>query len=420
MNEEKALEKIAKYQLPFPDAWVVKLGQGVVLSGAESLQIHQTGTDTVFEFRPAKALDASCMTSFFDPAEHPVPWWHSFRSSLWAVGLNLRRPFLIEIGGRGYFWDGFDLHDSGVSNLPERKVRLDISHRTAEQGKGFPIIRGIQAAMLNAHLGQVFSEVLFSCPLRVFLDGRRIDGFQRVSSHGFSSSNHPVRMFWLKGRPALKIPPATLENSGHFAGHSKLEALTHFFDSRPPDREVRAAALLSAHAYYQSGKNGGWRIPQSKSVLYWIRHGVVVQKEEFSLPAGSVSMAVFATCDHIKTDITGFGLEENHKQSDLVEICAGLNQQLNADRLDLVVHDRERHKALLKLAGGVAVSGLVLKFVFPPALFLAGAGGYGAILLTQTIAKVDSAINKDLVKLQDGWRRLSEQLVPLASRPGPV
>ena len=413
MQAEKALEKIAKYQLPYPDAWVVKLGQGVVLSGAESLRIHQTSTDSTFSFAPQERPEIDLITSFFDPSDSPIPWWQHFRSALWAVGINLRRPFKMDFFGEGYFWDGFELH-SFVAALKgsarSNSITLVLSHRTVEQGKGIPILRSIQAAWLNSQLTKAFSEVLFSCPIRVSIDGLPIEGFQRVPGHGFSAKNHPVRMLWVDGEPSLKIPPSTLDNLGHFSGNSKLSGLTQFFDSCPLRLPVKGAALISAHAYYQGGKNGGWRTPKRKSVIYWIRHGVVVQKEEFQIQPSSVSMAVFAPCDDIATDITGFGLEEEAKSRALAEICQGIDEVFDVSALDLELHDRERHKTYLKVAGGVAASGLVLKFIFPPALFLTGAGGYGALMLTQTIAKVDSIVNRDLRLLRDEWTSMLENL----------
>lgn len=405
LHAEKALEKIAKYQLPYPDAWVVKLGQGVVLSGADSLKIHQSSTDTTFVFYPREKPDVELSSSFLDPSDSNIEWWQYFRGALWAVGINLKRPFKIGLFGENYFWDGFELH-----NLESRASRwadgisLDVSHRTVEQGKGLPVIRNIQAAWLNAGLSNVFSEVLFSCPLAVTVDGRNIDGFQRVPNHGFSSENHPVKMFWVKGEPPLPIPPSTRDNRGRFMGQSKLEGLTEFFESRPPAEPIRAAALLSAHAYYQSGKNGGWRTPERKSVIYWIRHGVVIQKEEFHITPRCVSLAVFASCDHIATDITGFGLEEETKQKTMAAICQDIDRQYDLAEMDIELHNKEHQSMYYKIAGGVAASGLVLKFIFPPAVFLTAAGGYGAILISQNIAKVDGRVNRALRDLKDEWR----------------
>lgn len=413
MQAEKALEKIAKYQLPYPDAWVVKLGQGVVLSGAESLKIHQSSTDTTFIFTPRERLEFELTQSFFDPSDNSMPWWQHFRSALWAVGINLRRPFKINFFGAEFFWDGFELHKFegafGSSRLSP-SIILDLSHRTVEQGKGIPIFRSIQAAWLNSQLRTVFSEVLFSCPIRVSVDGLPIEGFQRVPNHGFSSENHPIKMIWLQGEPGLAIPPSTQDNLGHFLGTEKLRGLTHYFDSRPTVKPVRAAALVSAHAYYYSGKNSEWRTPTRRSVIYWIRHGVVIQKEAFDFPALCVSMAVFASCEHIATDVTGFGLEERAKEQALAEICKGLDSAFTVSDLDLELHDREQHKSLMKLAGGVAASGLLLKFIFPPALVLTGAGGLGAVLLHKGIATVDKAVNRDLAKLRDEWYKLSQSL----------
>ncbi len=194
-------------------------------------------------------------------------------------------------------------------------------------------------------------------------------------------------------------------------GDDGLEKLSANFNSRPTCNPARAAAIVMAHAHFASGgKNGNWEVPEKASVLYWIKNGIVIQKKEFDFSKTCVSLAFFANADDIKTDFSGFGLDEKAETETLKSLCAQLNTILPVLEPDLVLHDREFHKKKLKIAGGVAAAGLALKFVFPPAIVLIVAGGVSAIVLSQGIAAVDSALEKGYNELVENWRELVETL----------
>lgn len=55
LSRAKALEKLAAFQLPRQTMWILKLVQAAVTSGAESLTIQQTSTDTELYFSPGDA-----------------------------------------------------------------------------------------------------------------------------------------------------------------------------------------------------------------------------------------------------------------------------------------------------------------------------------------------------------------------------
>lgn len=135
IDREKALEKIAKFQLPHPDAWTIKLAQGAVLSGADALKISQTRTETVFTYKPGVPFEFDFMSSFIDSSDEAQASWQATRAGLWAVALNLRRPFTIAIQGRRFFWDGDKIREI-AEGLNTDVITIAVSHRTQKKGKG--------------------------------------------------------------------------------------------------------------------------------------------------------------------------------------------------------------------------------------------------------------------------------------------
>ena len=402
LHKEKALEKISKYQLPYPDAWVIKLAQGIILAGTRDLWINQTTTETIFRFDASPKFGADLEQSFFEPGEHPDPAWDHFRAALWALGLSLRRPFRFQSHQNDFFWSGYELQTLETGARGTRST-LSVSHRTVEQGKGLPLLRWIQASWLNAAFSKTLTETLFSAPIPVHLDGLRLDGFQRCPSHGFSERTHPLKMFWLEGEPALEVPPGSYENPDLFQGQKELRKLVEQFDSRPAFEGSRAAAVVSAHAYYVSGEHGGWETPEHTSCLYWVKHGVIVQKEEFVIEKSCISAAVFINADDIRTDLTGLSLDIEVSSERRSEVCRELGTLLKAWQPDLALIDRIAHKRKLMAAGGAVVAGLALKVIFPPAIVLTGGGIFGGLMVAFGLAKVDSALNTAHRKLLENW-----------------
>ena len=65
---DEALRKLASFRLPFERAWVLKIVQAAVASGAPSLDIKQTSTDTEFHFTAPKSWTLDRLEeAFFTP-----------------------------------------------------------------------------------------------------------------------------------------------------------------------------------------------------------------------------------------------------------------------------------------------------------------------------------------------------------------
>ena len=56
LDRDKALAKLAAFQLPRRGAWILKIVQSAVLAGATDLKIVQTNFETRVTFRPQERL----------------------------------------------------------------------------------------------------------------------------------------------------------------------------------------------------------------------------------------------------------------------------------------------------------------------------------------------------------------------------
>ena len=102
LAREKALLKLANFQLPFAGAWAVKLVQAAVSSEAqESISVTLGKRVAIFSFDHAVAWDMDEIeTAFFNPEPPKVRRLRHLLSALWQVGVG-RYP-CIPLGNPRY------------------------------------------------------------------------------------------------------------------------------------------------------------------------------------------------------------------------------------------------------------------------------------------------------------------------------
>lgn len=401
MDREKALQKIADFQLPYPDCWILKVIQAAVLSGAESLQIRQTSTDTELSFLPSEWPPANFETQFFNPASVTTAASAALRTAMWSVGLGCKRPFQLTLPGRQhtYFWDTMEL--TAVPRSDSKRLFLAVSHRTAESGKGIPGIRALQAARSNASVLQVVTGCAYTAPLELTVDNRRVDGLDRSPTHGMSSSCYPMATCWLEvdgtllGMPPGNNPLPTLVQ------HHRLKALCEHFELDPGDRRPSGVAIISAHC---GDGDSALSAGEQHSTLTWIRNGVVVQRERLGLPKRAMSVGIYASADGVNTDLSGFALRENELAPLRERLLRAASEHLRVTQLDFEILDRSKHVKKQFAAGGLTTAGVFLKPLIPPlGLALIGGGILASIHLAQGVKQLLDQLEKNYARLRSDW-----------------
>lgn len=409
MHREKALEKIARFGLPYPEAWILKLAQAAKVLDSHYLDIKQSRSETKIGMDPRQCwTNDEFERSFFDPSPCADEGLDLLRAGLWSVGIGYHRPFRLRLPGQpaALYWDGFGL--ARVEGATGPRLSIDISHRTVSEGKGLPLLREVQAVLYNASLLKVIGASLFTLPLELRVDSRRVDGYQFSATHGFSARNHPLALHWLQvpGQAPLEIPPAT-ETGLRVAqpAQQELQKLSAAFRTTiPPNVKPTAAVLVSAHAdLVSSGKNSNWEAFPTVSCLSWIRRGVVVQQEEFAMTKTTVSLNVLANADHIRTDLTGFGLNEDELATLRQAVCLQVSSVLSSASYDLSLIDWDWHRTKMKAAGGVAFTGLAVGAFSPLGFLAAAAGGFSMLMMANGLAKIDRALERGRDQLVQQW-----------------
>lgn len=407
LAREKALEKMAAFQLPRDTAWALKVVQAVVLSGATRLSVRQTGTDTEFHFDPQQAWTLDDLeTAFFDPEVTDNPGLDHLKRALWSVSLNGMRPFHIALdqAQQSLVWTGHDFRRPDCK--PRSGCSLLVSHRTIFEGKGLPIIRSFEAAKGNADLAAELVREAFVCPIPLELDGRRLDALQACPTHGLRVQSYPVFLGLSSAAdlPPFSLPPGSLvKYRPKETVDGRLDLLTQIEVPRQP----AAACLISLHIQQVTrNKRTFWEEKAQEPLLYWVRHGVVVRCEPIRwLYPATVSCAVFASAVGLNSDLTGFGLiedaatvERRRRVLTSLRDCVqradfSLQKVVNSSRLGGRV-----------LGGVMLVGGGALAFSSPiHGLVAMGYGAYSLLTAGSEEAQLDSNLHEGLDRLKRAW-----------------
>lgn len=387
--------------LPRTSAWILKVVQAAVAGRSASVEFQQTPCDTRCCYWPEGEWEVDALAQALESGQIGDP----LLAALACLIQQGHHPFLLALPGaqQALFWTGQELRR--VACQPDASLVLTVSHRRTVGYVSAPV-SSIETARLNAQLLEELSTLAFTCPIALSVDRRRLDALQACKSHGYSSSNVPIRLGWIQSTaiPAMPIPPATWHG---FQPQETLDPrLVPLLVTDPQLSSIAASCLLSIHVgVIQDGKKMRWT-PQSRNCqFYWVLDGVVVADESLDFPPLAVSCAVFASAQglplHSPLELASSPLRDQRREQilrDFLPLIEDTKISLPAlidqgrGRTNLVASMVVGGGALLTLA--VPLVGLVVVGTGGLLLFSAGAGE----------KQLQMQLQGQLQHLQEYWR----------------
>lgn len=410
LAREKALEKMAAFQLPGPHSWVLKMVQAAVASGCSALQVSQTQRETQLRFRGNPGWNvAEVEEAFFNPEAESRPGLGHLKQGLWSVGLQSTRAFYLtgDNWDEALFWNGVSL--SRQPAVRSQGSVLAVSHRTYEERTAWLVARELEAARYNAEFMLELCGRAFTCPIPLTLDGRRFDALQSCPHHGLSPRSYPLQIGFIEGSlPELAVPKATLGgfHRDPLLAHDMEKLVAHC--KSIPSR-CALMGMVTAHVERVNERQcQGWRSYRHASWIYWVRDGVVVDVRGFILPEGCVSFGLVASAQDLSLDVSGFSLlvDDRYRQR-VKEICRLAQPFLQeasvrAEPVREEAAKGSRRTGVALLAGGLGL--FLLEPVSGSCLSLAGL--FQAVTGRTEGLDVLGDLERDLGKLQASWETL--------------
>jgi hypothetical protein len=356
---EKALEKLANFQLPFEGAWAVKIFQAAISAGAQKAFRATLGRRVAtFRFDSSRAWELEEVEeAFFNPEPSDVRHVNHLVSALWAVGVAERRSFQVRVEGASYslVWDG-----ECLQRAPTREETQGIEIVVATfLSRSDPLhILGRR----NQTLASALKDWCFTSPIPLLVDSQRMDALQHCPGYGWNTSSFPIALSFVEADlPDLLIPQGTFRSHSEFQNSEVMDGAgletiaKKMMQKLGPIECSSAAALVSVHAVLDSDVENGsvkfWSLRHRSSKCFWVQDGVAVQSQNFDVPTNPCALACFLNADGMDNDLTGFYLaneEERARRVELVgvELLETVRSLNKVSKNEVRKHNESRYRKL--------------------------------------------------------------------------
>ena len=320
ISQDKAWDKLAAFQLPFPEAWVIKLVQAGVAHPQAGINVQQTREETSFLFINVPDWTRGSV----EQAVHsPRP---DDRRDLAHLAVALRalfqiqdQPFSIRYpDGQHVGWNGNEFLDlQGNETLPKvESLVVRVAHFPVGESRSIFNLGNSDAAQKRASISLALTEHCHYSPQTVTLDRRPLNGYLFDSVFGMTDKSSPLAAFQIPAHPALQ----TLE----------LEASDQLFTTDFGTHQVSLATAIQENSLTEQGSGvclislffrkrlvrsdiGVIEPVYRRSQFIWIADGVVVQREPMPIKT-AIGVGIALSADGLETDLTGLQPRESEEK----------------------------------------------------------------------------------------------------------
>ena len=314
-----AVEKLARYQLPFRAAWVVKVIQCAVREGAvASIQVELTSREARFSFHTSSFDLEDVKAAYYEPTRHQNSALSHLLGALWVIGLHQKWPFELSMPGslQSLVWDGTLFHFKPTTRKVVKTTLVVCL--TAEHERGW--LTGImRRAKFDAEILEALRKWYYTCPVPLIVDGRRMDSLQACWGHGWGPESCPLALGFADAEvPHFPLSPGTFEQQPRNEQETQTTEDARRSLSRVSPRQIASVPFLLTHHLVTegTGKNRRCSPKSGKSLVYWVQDGVVVQTESLIEAETRLTVGCFVNAEGLESDMTTLHLRETPKKQE--------------------------------------------------------------------------------------------------------
>jgi hypothetical protein len=306
LDKDKAWSKLGTHQLPFAEAWALKLVQAAVLSVASELRVNQTGSETTFQFVGQKRWKEESVTqALFSSGSVIDQGLIPLAAAVRHIARSAERLFALHYpDGTTQIWNGEAFH-SEPSPHPTQHFELTV-FSAKKHGLKWSLI---PSADELAGLRLVLSSIAYPSPIPITLNGRTINGFSKDPHAGASTATAPIALLPLK--PDTHLPEFRFLRDKEWDPSSQ-EVQVQLKGEVEPLRgdPLSCGALACLTASTRELSNPPRFAPQACH-LKFIRDGVLVHAERIA-PKGSIGVTILVSAEGLRTDLGGLALDQDY------------------------------------------------------------------------------------------------------------
>lgn len=323
MAHDKALTKLARFALPRPYDWVLKILQAANAWECPVLVVQQTRVATSFFFCPPGStfpddgdIVQALKSGSFDDGGPVDTLSMALRSLVDQVGLS----FVLATFRNGKLGEpifaGDDVHALSDSdrrawtNLNKTGLRLTVSHFQGSEsftGRFVPTFSFQERRDLE--IAKVLNSGCTASCTKVYLDGRVVSDF---------SHQCPVKFRFLAVANVMETASGSEEVTWQLFDPT-CSRFRHRWE-REVGKACKASVVvqtadtcLSVEAY-ETGPQGYGIVPPAFHLLNWTRFGVEASRRRVPCATSSTSVTCFFRGDHLRSDLSGMNLQVDDEE----------------------------------------------------------------------------------------------------------
>lgn len=325
ISHAQAMKKMARYSLPYPEAWVLKIVQAAVIWKASEIRIKQSQLYTIIEFCPQEKKNIPTeeevvATLVGDTGASAVPVANLCLGLRTLVRIEDYSFILTLNTGRSEarpLYAGRDaqsltrLHRMRLSRRKSAGVKIVVIHlREGENLLGRLVYRFVPWLGRGRQIASELARCAGVCPIPIQLNRRQVTDLLGSVNYGLNSKTQPLLLSGVKleDEPVLKLAVDSCESViPYYSKHHRQR------DTRESRSDFSAWFLCQSHRRAVLPA----RLPsleQTSHEVQWVCEGVVVQCETFVYPTRLLKLVFFLNADGLKTDITGLLLTDSEEK----------------------------------------------------------------------------------------------------------
>lgn len=368
--QSKAWEKLGAFQLPFPEAWVLKLVQAALATDDTQLAIVQTREETRFDYLQAPDwTSAELEKAIFDTSYKAERSLDHLAIAVRSLALKKTRPFSLRYSeGTQVAWTGTSFTPLDTADPSPGTFSLTVTNYEFGQSQIIFSTSHSQAAGFRADIAKAVTSHCHLARHRVTLDGRRPDCYLADPDFGLSSHSQPLTLF--KAEPVQEWNPIAVVGEFYFTTaqlrHKKVDVALPTEERMQRSLFATAAVLTlffrpELHRRTLQLDKWSFHSQERQSQILWYSDGVIVHREPLPFEA-PVGLGVIISTEGLAMDLTGFNpLDRPTKQARIAHSFRLIREKLSAfrdsvgDQLFKVGGLRDETKLSGVLGAGVAV-----------------------------------------------------------------
>lgn len=327
ISHAQAVQKMARYSLPYPEAWILKVVQAAVIWQVPTIEVRQSKLYTTIEFCPQEKknipLESEVVATLMGQAGAGTLPVGKLCLALRTLVQIEDYSFVLTLNtGRTEVRPLYAGHEAQNLTQMERVriakrnspgLKLTVIHlRHGEHLLGRLLYRFSPWFGRGREIKAELRRSATVCPLPIHLNGRLQNRLLWSSVYGFSRKERPLVLSGVRvsGEPLLGVGADSTREYVTFlqapqkkqTSDGEHKAFSGWFLLRGPEPGSRRGIV---------GTNPA---PPQDHEVHWICNGAVVQRESFPFPTHLLKLTIFMNADDLRTDITGFLLTESDKK----------------------------------------------------------------------------------------------------------